>query len=552
MRWNFLLLCLILIFRAGAQDGDTTNSKVGEIQDAEIVIEKSRKVNILKQERVSLPATSNLARSTKPQLSFERRFPNVTLPQFEPEIDVPEVEVPVGQLPYNSELKLGFGNFTSPLAAFRHFNSDDDQQYGVSLFHESYLTGPVRKESSGAAAYRALANYQRKFGEYSWESRLSWTRDDYYFFGLSDAAFAAGEPAVVTGRSNWTVLSASTALSGNHRQTSFSIQPKLDFISNVENQGERFGQELNFGVVADFTHRFNDKNAFQLHSSNQLSNYDLVDGARTRFTLQPEYRTAISVIDITLGFQLNFVDDIVRNAYSQIGAVMSLELPLAENWKLKAGIGNELQQNRLLDLHLQNQFLFDSLELRSTIVKIPFHARIQGSVTRALTVFGGMNIQDQEYALYFVPAESDSSRFQLRYDEGDLSIFEYVFGFVLEPDPSFHVSASFSVFENGAGSEAEAWYRPTSSLSVNLSKQFGAFSFSANADLIGGLQAPTMDENAVALQRIIDTGVFMSYTLNEQFVIFTNWRNLLNRKFEHYLNYPSRTLEAKVGLSYKF
>ncbi|MEL7006875.1 MAG: hypothetical protein AAFN93_29765, partial [Bacteroidota bacterium] len=226
--------------------------------------------------------------------------------------------------------------------------------------------------------------------------------------------------------------------------------------------------------------------------------------------------------------------------------------PLADTWRLKGGIGNEVDQNRLLNLHETNAYLLDSLSLQTTITQLPFFTQLEGNVTRDLKFKGGARFQDIENALYFIPSSTDSSRFFLRYGQGELTIFEYFMGLEWSPDPSFQLSGKYSIFENNASTEIEPWYRPNASYHFSLRKSFGKLAVGSDLRGVMGLRAPTSTEEVMDLPAIVDLGVHVNYLVNDQLSVFARGNNLLNKEYEYYYLYPSRALTAKVGLSYRF
>ena len=68
---------------------------------------------------------------------------------------------------------------------------------------------------------------------------------------------------------------------------------------------------------------------------------------------------------------------------------------------------------------------------------------------------------------------------------------------------------------------------------------------------IKGVEAWDVARKApVALQDVFDAGLEVDYWLSARLSAFLNCQNLLARKNERYLNYPSRGFHYMAGISY--
>ena len=550
-----ILICFIVAvwFRVNAQvTNDTIPKNVGAVEDAEILITKSRKLSLLPRDRKFYQQDLGFIKKEKPKLEFSKVQPEINLPSYNPTLAKPKITLPKTVETLNNEVKIGFGNYISPLVAVRHNDLVKRGSYGISFFHESFLNGPVRDQSSGDAHYRFGASYNLGLDKSRWSNFLSYERKAYYFYGLSPEAFNLGQ-GVITGRSNWNNVGLTSRFYSKYEKVGFSIEPRLNFVSNGENGGQNFGNELDLGFEGFVSYDFNKSNRFNLLTEVRYSDYkaDFGGSQRTLVSLSPQYQTNISVIKLEIGGQANLIDDEVRS-YTQFGLLMGFTLPLDKSWQIKAGLGNEIDQNRLLDLYVNNQYLLDSLSLQTTVVKVPFYAELTGNIVRNLRLSAGARFEDIENAAYFIPSSADSSRFFLRYDEGELSIFEYFGSLTWTPEPTFTISGGLSIFENNATSESAAWYRPTSTFRLSLEKYFDKLSVAAKLEGQDGLVAPTVNEGPIELDPVVNLELKSGYKIKENLSVFLEGKNLLNQEQEYYFRYPSRRLTVKAGISFRF
>ena len=551
--WIIILL-MVMAGSAQAQESrDTVSTDVGEVKDAEILITKSKSLSLLPRERVYIGPDVGIVQKERPTLIFSNTYPSVNLPSYEPKLAKPNIRIPSPIRPKDNEVKVGFGNYISPLLAVRHNSLLKRGSYGLGFFHESFLNGPVRDQSSGEAHYRLGASYNLGLENSRWSNFLSYERRGYYFYGLSSDAFDQGGEDVITGRSNWNNVGITSRYYSKYEKVDFSFEPRVNFVSNGENSGQRFGNELDLGFEGFVSYDFDESNRFNFLAEARFSNYDNDFGntSRTLISLSPQYQTNINIIKLSIGGQANLIDDDIRD-YSQFGLLMGLTLPLDKSWNIRAGLGNEVEQNRLLDLYSHNPYLLDTLDLQTTVIKVPFYAELSGNIVRNLRLSAGARFEDIENAANFLPSASDSSRFYLQYDQGELTIFEYFGSITWTPDPSLIVSGSLSIFENSATSEAEAWYRPTSKFEFSIEKYFDRFSASTKLQGVDGLMAPTISQGAVELDPVVNLEFRFGYKIKDSFSLFLDAENLLNQELEYYYNYPSRGITAKAGISFQF
>ncbi len=554
MRLLSYSLIMLAVFLASAQQQDSIAEKrVGEIEDAQILIRKERSFDLISRDRLLLPPDMSGHSQPKLALTFDSTVPVVAIPAFRPKVEVPDIQPAQQEETYRNELSIGAGNYLSPYLSATLSGQQSGYSYGFNTFYEGYMTGPVRDRSSGEFDYRLGGTYTRSFGHNRWSTNMAFQRHEYYFYGLSDEAFTMGGDSVVTGRSHWNNVSVTSRLSGGKSKFRYHLTPRLGLVRNGENGGDRFSRELNLGFQSEASYALNSKNSIAISIHENMNSFDATaSSTRNLFSITPSYNTSVGSIDIRLGFQLNLIDDGGGDNQSQIGAVLDLALPLAEGWQLQAGLGNSARQNTLEELFPENAFLGDSLSLLTTIIKVPLSARIDGTILPGLNIYGGVLFTEEETAPYFIPFTEDTSRFVLRYDQTALTRFKYFFGTVYRLGEAFEAGLEYAIFENNAGSELEAWYRPETTLSGYVQFQKGALSIRSKVAATGGMFAPRADGGVHELPAILDLQLAAKYQIGEQISIFARAQNLLNKEYEYYLAYPSRALAAKVGISYLF
>lgn len=542
-------------FSSWGQENDSLPG-TGEIRSAEVLIEKERKI--------VLPGANRLFRSTEikeiskepPQVNFSIRAPIVALPQFVPTFRTRPLEKGTKDKTYQNEAILGFGNYISPLVSFTHLHEKDHWTFGTNLFHESFLEGPVRNQDSGSALTQIGMRAAWKSENTSFSFAPQFNRTGYYFYGLSDEAFANPTELTLTDRIRTQDLQLKATLSGKtlNDKLNYQLKSQLSFVSSGETGKSAFASENNFDLKAGIDYSVDQSNRIGLDFQALTSNYESgISLQRSVLSFEPWYRTKISIIDFKIGLQANAINDLDSTSQTQVGAIMEMSVPFAGSWRIEGGIDNRIRFNRLLDLYPQNPYLEDSLNLRTSAVKVPFYGVIKGAILPNLEVEAGVEIQDVESAVYFEPSLTDSSRFTLDFDTAELNIFKYHFGLNYHFDESFEIKANFNVFDNTTGSEVEAWYRPSSILSFSAIKRFDKWLVTTRLKVVNGLIAPSpVDFQPITLKGFADLSLKLDYRINEQSAVFLQAENLFNRSYEYFLNYPTRRLAIKAGFRYRF
>ncbi len=548
-------LGLFFGFSLMGQENDTLPG-TGEIRSAEVLIEKERKI--------VLPAANRLFQSTEikelskepPSVRFSISAPTVNLPQFIPTFRTRSLEKANKDKTYENEAILGFGNYISPLVSFTHLHEKNSWTLGANLFHESFLEGPVRNQDSGSSITQigARAAWRSENTRFSFAPQFN--RMGYYFYGLSDEAFANPTEQTLTDRIGTQDFQLKAALSGKglDDKLNYRLKPQLSFVSSVASGQSAFAKENNFDLAAGADYSVDQTNRVGLDFRALTSTYESGSSLkRSILSFEPWYRTKVSIIDFKVGLQANAINDTDTASQTQVGAVMELRVPFGGSWRIEGGIDNRIRFNRLLDLYPQNPYLEDSLSLQTSVVKVPFYGTIKGAILPNLEVEAGVEIQDIENAVYFEPSLIDSSRFVLDFDTAELNVFKYHFGVNYHFDESFEVKADFNVYEYSPGSEVEAWYRPSSVLNFSAIKRFDKWLFTTRLKVVNGLIAPSpVDLQPVTMKGFADLSLKVDYRINEQSAVFLQAENLFNQSYEYFLNYPTRRLAIKAGFRYRF
>ena len=333
-----------------------------------------------------------------------------------------------------------------------------------------------------------------------------------------------------------------------------TVKPEISFINNGENGEASFQKELDFSSFLGGSYHW-DKNTVGLDGELSFSNYE--SGAqvdRSWVSLTPYFKTRIDFLDLEAGVQANIYRTAANTTETQFAPIVKLGAPIFNNWRVEAGYSNVLVKNTLQDLLGVNYFLQDSLDLQTTIEKVPFWLNVSGTPFSNLELTAGVKVKNVENALYTIPLDSDSSRFGLRYDQDQLNVLEFAVGLKYRLGPDFETTLDFLVRDNNPGSEIEAWYRATTELRLGISKTWNKLTVSTQLAWISGLRGPNpmIPSESIRLDDILDWSIEATYRFNEKWTGFLQIHNILNSDNAAFLNYPTRGISFKAGVVYNF
>ena len=524
---------------------------VGQVKSGEFVVTKKLSGDLILQERIFSAADDSVSIDFKDKGEIKVEDIDFNLEKKE---DTFQLALPTSEVvrfsETGSEAMIGFGSYLSPTFSLTHFNRRGPWRYGAQYFNESYLRGPVRGEESAQAYNRISLHADRQFERSSWESDLAYDRLGYFFYGVPDSV---GNNDAVTERSHWNVIHLRTRWQSHFDRWNYSITPVLAFAENGINGGESFGDEVSFGWKgqANLFLRGNESISLKTDFTFSRSNWSV---SRQRFvnSVTPSYQTFINDIALSVGLQFNQIEDDIEDKI-QVGAVMRATVPLDEHWSLSLGLDNEVSINPVVEVYHGNNFLSDSLDLRSTITNTPFYAQIDGIVFRGFALNVRAALRNIENARFFVPDSRDPARFVILYDSEGLTSWNYSFGFTWNIQKDWRMESSYNFFDNTTESIESDWYYPASSLQVSMIKAWNKWTISSSMETIAGLKAPvTTHTEPVELPTIVKIDGKVIYNFNPFWTTEFSVQNALDRNYEYFLGYPSRgaVLRAVVRVTF--
>ena len=194
------------------------------------------------------------------------------------------------------------------------------------------------------------------------------------------------------------------------------------------------------------------------------------------------------------------------------------------------------------------------------MTKLSFAAGVEGIVSDKLVYRAGIDLRRQANLHFFVNSYSDTSRFELVYDQ-EATVFQFNSSAELTLTEKYTLTTQFDFFHYRLSNQQVAWHRPTWILQLtNRYSPFKKLSLQANFQVMGGLQArgfgvietKPVQAEVVKLPALVDLQFNLDYAISSRLSVFASGSNILNRSNTRWMNYPVRGIQGVGGLSFKF
>lgn len=552
----FFIGILVLGQTSLVQAQDAQTRERGEIKDAEFLIRKDRVLTLPKQPRVFEKTPVLPSNQSKGDYSYEVK-------DFFLELTPVATDTPPFQKPFpstrnplfHSYARLGYGNYQSPLAEL-YINSieSDFLNYGFSLKHRGYYQGPVDGKNSAEdhTNVRFDGSYFQEDIEFF--GKLGYDRDKYHFYGYTTQPGLEIIPDDIS--QIFHTLYGSGGFRRIDREKTFNYEASLSlrlFNDNYLAREHELGVKADFGIRSDNGNLRGGIQTRAYISSPSDSTYSDIN--RNYVKLHPFVEYGQDQFTVRAGANVVVENDQVLNKTSNFHIFPSLKASyfLSESFGIYADYEGDVIRKTYYDFVMENPFLGPSEQLRNTIQNFQIDAGVKGSVNDEINYKAGVKFGEYANMHFFGNHATDSSKFQLVYDE-NTQVLNYHVSVGYKYENWYKLQASANYYHYQLSDLGSPWHRPE--WEIGLDNSFmpdDNWLITANANLLGGIQAINFQSDRfTTLKAIIDLSVRADYSITSRFSVFVEGNNLLNQKYERFWNYRVRGIQGMGGLSFKF
>ncbi len=224
-----------------------------------------------------------------------------------------------------------------------------------------------------------------------------------------------------------------------------------------------------------------------------------------------------------------------------------------------AGLNGGRQWRSYSELIGENPFVHVLSDFEISKVKLGFEGGVRTNILNTVDVHVGVRYRNTDRDYFFrqcidLSGNHPYNSFDVIYDDTKLvSVLGNIRWLAMD---KLTVNAGFTYNKCDPANEAHAWYRPTTEGELNLTYQLNdALSFDASFLYQGGRWGQRSMGNvyqSVKLEDVYDLGLGANYKIKDQFTVFVKADNLLNRKYQLFVNYPVAGIEAFAGIKMAF
>jgi hypothetical protein len=544
------LITVTLLMGATAALAQVNQGERGEIEDAEIVIEKNKAIELPEANRNFEKITAPVRQPDPVLQDYQYIDRNVRLPDLNPKFRVLQMPVEPAKKLTGNYIKGGLGNYlTTYLDGYFNSTRNADYSYGLRVKHLASSFGPVDRENSGNSE-NMLGVHGRYFAEsLTAGAALEYTRERYNYYGYNQSK--------EVDRDDIKQVYNTIALKTNfvNSNTKSPLDYRLDV--NLFNLSDAYSAR-EFEIGGQF------KGSYKVADNlSALLNTDLFFTRRTDsaaitrnfFRLKPAVQYKADAFTVTAGLNLVYENDTATDLSDvHIYPALQGEYVLFETFTLFGGFEGDMQRTTLRQFVRENPFLGQNIPLFHTNKARDIYAGIKGDLGGGLSFATRVGFAGYKNLYFFVNGNPDTSRFDIQYERDFTNVLNFIGELSYNYAEKFRLNlkADFAHY-NRKGNE-EAWHRPALTTTALGSYNFNNKLF-LNTEIyyLGGIKARNFVSNkTIDLDPILDLNIKADYLFFDKFSAFLSFNNLLSSKYQRYLYYPSRGLNILAGLTYTF
>ncbi|RYU83362.1 TonB-dependent receptor [Hymenobacter persicinus] len=566
LRQPLALAVLLTAAAPLAAQAQRTGKTGGKIEDAEIEIVKER-VNQLPE------ATRNFEKiridpPTKQAGKVSYTYPDFRLPadRLNPSVRVLTIRAEELAPQTGNYVKAGLGNYgTTYGKIYLHNTRSDAASYGLDFSHMASANGPVDKKNSGFSQNSLGLNGETYSGATTLGAKIDLGRERYNFYGYNRNTLRL-PPETDKLKQVFTRAAARVYARNRAADAAFQYDFGLGFNywkDNFKATESNVHAELRSAYVLSETSKVS-VNGDVSFISQKDSAYSV---SRPFVQVTPAYELALDRLHLSVGATLGYTGDTIRRAQQfNVYPAIRVGYTVAEDkFVAFAGLGGGLQRVTLYDLSTENQWLASRQRVADTHRGPTLYFGFNATPARALSVNAKVTLSNDRNLYFYNNSARDSAKFDLVYDKKATQLVN-VHGEILY-NAAEQVRIGFKADYNGykVHSLAKAYHRPAFQstlfatynmyskllLGAELYTYSSSFGTEYQRDVTQPLPRPLVGV-VKATDAVIDLNLRADYRIMENLSIFASGNNLLNRKYERFLNYPVKGLNVLAGATYDF
>lgn len=523
----------------------------GEIEEAEVVIEKNIKIELPFAARnyEKIPPPPIGIRPMPLSYSFLTSSPEIK--PILPRLRAVTIQTEDIRKLYGGYVKAGFGNYLAPMVDAYIFTKRNSK-YSVGAYG-NYLggfRGSVDKENSASSDLN-LGITGSLYGEDArLKATIGYSRLGRYFYGYPDALLVERD----TIQQIIHRFEGNLQLDGELSTTPWiyslgaGYRISADDYDATENSlvisggiGYKLGVDSKLEINADYNYLLR----------NDLAINDL---SRSLLRIRPGYQFVLNRIQLYAGANMALENDKAEGLDKfHVYPDIRVSYNILDALSVFGGVGGDIN-NRNLDYWLtENPFLDRNTPIFHSNTNLSVFGGFEGQIANPLSFKLDASFASVKNMSYLMNDSLDIARFTLAYDSLKTTIFELNGELSLQMDKSkLWLRAGYYNYNTGA--MTEAWHMPSFDLSIGSTiNVYDKILLTGKFNSLFGINAyDPVNQASIELDPVLDLNFQVEYLLSKIAGIFVQANNVISLDNTRYYRYPNRGFQVIAGITVSF
>jgi len=540
---------LLSLFSSLPLIGQEQWEQEGEIEDAEIVVEKERIIKLPEERRNFEKIQPSPIDEALTDMNFEFNEYEYSFSPYAPRLRAARLKQESVEKLYGNYLKLGYGNFKTPFVQ-GYLSNKRNSEYGAGLRvkHLSSGEGPIDDENSATSDSEIEIFGKRFTSDIVLSGSAQYNREKYHFYGY-DRDLEVEDDTI---EQIYNQISLNLGIEDNYASDdiNYNLKTGLNYLSDDFNAEEIMftaDGKIDFAIAGDY--RFFVQTDLILSKREDSASID-----RNLFQINPYLRIPLDAVQLDVGFRLAVENDTVVNAdETHFYPYVKADYRLGDQVSLYAGIDGNIQPRTLQSSFSENPFIGPNVSVFHTNQKLNFFGGLEGKILQQVNFNAGLSVGILENLYYYANAAEDSTRFDILLDGGETTLTN-IFGEISFQHTDFLSHLRLDYFNYDSEIFSEVFHRPDFKLSwVNNYNIYEKILLNAEIYVMSGIHAFNLQSGrTTALDSFADINFKVDYLLSERASVFISLKNILDNEYETLWNYPVKGAQFLGGMTFSF
>lgn len=546
-------LCFLGVAAYGQKDW------TGEIPSVDIEIVETRELTLPPANRNFEKIPPRPSEPIKPPIRYDFQPFNFSAPPVTPQIRPLKLKPASPGTIYGGFLRLGYGNFGSPLLeGYITSRKDKDKLVGAHVYHSSSAKGPVDGKNSGSGTTKA-ALFGRTFSQsVAFSGRIDAENRTTHFYGYPDGLEIDRSDI----KQAYNLFRIGGDIS-NAKNTDFSYKlgAQISYLADKYD-----ARETEADIIFESGYKISDESRFNIDASyTALSRKDIDVSSKLRnlFSVSPSYTfVAFEDLVIKLGLTIAYENDTLNKDF-HIYPNVKVTYPLSPSVDLVAALEGGMEKVSLQTLSYKNIWLAPNVPLYHLSKLYDLNVAINARVGNKVGAHAGISMSASRNMHFFVNRPNTVERpwGQAQFDVIYSDAFFYrtnLFGSLsYAQSEKVKLMLRGDVYTYTLGKDqvvGEPWHLPRYKLNASASFNV-AEKLLLSADIIGmgGMKGRDPETGTVIkLDGALDLSAKVEYLFSQSFSIFGQFNNIVGDNYPLFLYYPVRGFQFTAGITWSF